>query len=137
MTVIAYVPRAKYDIEEMLQNINPNNLQADQWDEKLRGPKMSDNGGKVIYKYQMPVLEEFTMKLPLGAEIIRMDDQDGLFWLWAVVDTRLPDETRKFHAVKCGGNVPENKNLVYRGFCKIFVQQELDLYIFEDIGYAN
>lgn len=137
MTVTALVPRAKYDINDLVSQIKDSNLQKDQWDEKLRGPKMSKNGGKVIFKYQMPVLEQFTMRLPLGAEIIRMDNQDGMFWLWAVVDTRKPDEVRKFHTVKCGGNVPENKNLVYRGFCKIFVQQELGLYIFEDIGYAN
>lgn len=112
-------------------------IQKDQWDEKLRGKKMSNSSGKVIFKYQMPVLEEFTMQLPKGAEIIRMDDQDGMFWLWAVVDTRCADEERKFYAVKCGANVPEIEGLVYRGFCAIFVQQELGLYIFEDVDYGK
>lgn len=111
-------------------------IQADQWDESLRGKKMSSSQGKVIFKYQMPVMESFTMKLPQGAEIIRMADQDGMFWLWAVVDTNKPDEERKFYAVKCGANVPEIDNLVYRGFCAIFVQQELGLYIFEDVDYG-
>lgn len=107
-------------------------LQEDQWDEKLRGKKMSNNTGRVIYKYQMPVLEKFTMKLPQGAEIIRVADQDGMFWLWAVVDTEVPDETRNFVAVKCGAKVPDG-DLKYIGFCAIFVQQELGLYIFEDL----
>lgn len=108
--------------------------QEDQWDVTTRGQKMSGNSGKVIYKYQMPVLEKFTMKLPKGAEILRVADQDGMFWLWAVVDTNVPDEERHFVAVKCGANVPEGRILNYIGMCAIFVQQELALYIFEDTG---
>lgn len=73
---------------------------TDQWDSALRGQKMSNATGKVIFKYQMPVLERFTMRLPRGAQIIRMADQGGMFWLWAVVDTRQPDEDRQFYAVK-------------------------------------
>lgn len=111
-------------------------MAIDQWDESLRGKKMSSSTGRVIFKYQMPVLEKFSMKLPQGAEIIRVADQGGMFWLWAVVDTNLPDEIRNFVAVKCGANVPQG-NLQYIGFCAIFVQQELGLYIFEDIGFPE
>jgi len=110
--------------------------QLDQWDEALRGKKMSDASGRVIFKYQMPVLERFTMQLPHGAKIIRTTDQGGMFWLWAVVHTDVPDEERRFVAVKCGANVPDG-NLRYIGFCAIFVQQELGLYIFEDLGDAE
>ncbi len=109
-------------------------VQADQWDEATRGKKMSSAAGSVIFKYQMPIKERFTMRLPTGAQIIRVADQDGMFWLWAVVDTRVPDEDRHFVAVKCGANVPDG-NLQYIGFCAIFVQQELGLYIFEDRPY--
>lgn len=111
-------------------------VQADQWDETSRGKKMSSAEGRVIFKYQMPVLERFTMKLPQGADIIRMADQGGMFWLWAVVRTDVPDEERKFVAVKCGANVPDGR-LHYIGFCAIYVQQELGLYIFEDMGNAD
>ncbi len=52
------------------------------WDEKLRGPQMSSTSGRVIHKYQMPVLEEFTMSLPAGARILRVQDQGGMFWMW-------------------------------------------------------
>lgn len=107
------------------------------WDESTRGPKMSNATGKVIYKYQMPIMEEFEVRLPRGAEIIRMDAEKGMFWLWAVVNTENDMESRKFHAVKCGGNVPENENLRYVGMCPIFIQQELMLYVFEDTGYAK
>ena len=111
--------------------------QADQWDEATRGQKMSSTTGRVIFKYQMPVLEQFTMKLPRGAEIIRVADQGGMFWLWAVVRTDVPDEERKFWAFKTGGAQPDGLNLKYIGFCAVFVQMELGLYIFEEIANAD
>lgn len=110
--------------------------QADQWDEALRGKKMSDATGRVIFKYQMPVLERFTMRLPQGAEIIRVADQGGMFWMWALVRTDVPDEGRHFAAFKCGGKIPDELTLRYVGFCAVFVQMELGLYIFEEISDA-
>ncbi len=110
--------------------------QADQWDESVRGKKMSDATGRVIFKYQMPVLEQFTMLLPNEAEIIRMQDQGGMFWLWALVRTDVPDEVRHFRAFKCGGKIPDDLELSYIGFCAVFVQQELRLYIFEETKHG-
>jgi hypothetical protein len=108
-------------------------MQADQWDEALRGKKMSSTTGDVIFKYQMPVLEQFTMKLPAGARILRVADQGGMFWLWALINTDQPDEERRFRAFKCGGSIPiETAHLRYIGFCAVHVQQELGLYIFEE-----
>ena len=101
------------------------------WDESVRGPKMSNAQGRVIFKYQMPVLEEFQMELTVNAEIIRVEDQNGMFWMWAVVNTDAPTETRTFRASKTGAQIPDNINLKYIGFCAIFVQMELGLYIFE------
>lgn len=108
-------------------------LENDLWDTTLRGQKMSTTEGLTIFKYQMPVLERFKMQLPKGANIIRMDDQDGMFWLWAVVDTNAELEWRNFCAIKTGAPVPAGLKLQYLGFCKIFVQMELGLYIFEEI----
>lgn len=104
---------------------------SDSWDEEVRGQKMSSSSGKIIFKYQMPVLEDFKMTLPTGAEIIRMESQGGMFWLWAVVDTDLPTENRKFKAFKTGAAIPRDLDLTYVGFCAVYVQMELGLYIFE------
>jgi hypothetical protein len=57
-----------------------------------------------------------------------------MFWLWAVVQTDVPDEERLFWSFKCGSKIPDELNLRYTGFCSIFVQQELGLYIFEEIA---
>ncbi len=104
-----------------------------EWDATLRGPQMSAVTGLTIFKYQMPVLEQFEMKLPYGAMIIRMESQGGMFWLWALVDTNAPIETRKFRAFKTGAPVPPDLKLQYLGFCAVFVQMELGLYIFEEL----
>lgn len=98
---------------------------------------MSSVTGKTIFKYQMPVLESFTMQLPKGAAIIRVDDQGGMFWMWAVVDTNAPLETRYFVACKTGGQLQSQYHLQYIGFCAIFVQMELGLYIFEEIRHEG
>jgi hypothetical protein len=66
------------------------------WNETERGPKMSDVSGKTIFKYQMPVLEKFSMSLPINAEILRVEDQNGMFWMWAVIDTNVETETRLY-----------------------------------------
>jgi len=73
------------------------------------------------------------MELPQGAEIIRMEDQGGMFWLWAVVDTRAPSEVRRFMAFKTGAKMPDGVPLRYIGFCAVHVQMELGIYIFEVI----
>jgi hypothetical protein len=88
---------------------------------------------KKIFKYQAPVKEKFEMSLPAGAEIIRVDDVDGMFFLWAIVD---PDEqtrqVRHFEAYKTGAPfVTDPSRLKYLGFWKIYVQMELCLYVFE------
>ena len=103
------------------------------WNEATRGPRMSEATGRVIFKYQMPVQESFIMDLPKGAEIIRVQDQDGMFWMWTIVNTSAPMEKRCFKAFKTGAKMPDGMELKYIGFCAIFVQMELGLYIFEDV----
>jgi hypothetical protein len=101
------------------------------WDESVRGLKMSNNTGRVIYKYQMPVKEEFTLSLPISAQILRVASENGFLWMWALVNTENDIEERKFGAYKTGGTIPEYHILEYIGCCPIFIQQELMLYIFE------
>jgi hypothetical protein len=84
----------------------------------------------------MPVSEQFSMKLPRGAQIIRMAGERGMLWLWAVVDTSAPDETRHFEAFKAGGTMPDDLSRhVFRGMAHIYIQAELMLYIFEVVGH--
>lgn len=87
---------------------------------------------KVIFKYSLPVQEKFTMELPAGAKIIRVDDVEGKFWLWAIVDTEAPLEPRNIECYKTGQEMPADEHvLLYLGCCKLFIMQELCLYMFE------
>jgi hypothetical protein len=87
---------------------------------------------KVIYKYPLPVQEKLTIELPAGAKIIRVDDVDGLFWLWAIVDNEAPLEPRHIECYKTGQPMPDDEHLlIYLGCCKLFIMQELCLYMFE------
>lgn len=103
-----------------------------EWDERARGPRMSNVEGRTIHKYPVPVLERFIMRLPRGAIPIRVADQGGFLWMWCAVDTRAPLEERRFHAYKTGAAIEEGVKLSYIGWAAIHIQAELALYIFEE-----
>ena len=85
-----------------------------------------------IFKYQIPVQEKFTLNLPDGANIIRVEDVDGMFFMWAMVDTEKEPTKRYFECYKPGMPiVTEPSKLKFLGTCKLFIMQELCLYVFE------
>lgn len=92
---------------------------------------------KAIYKYPLPVQEKYVIELPQGAEIIRAEDVAGLFFLWAIVDTdpETPKESRYLEFYKTGQPIETSiADLHYIGACKLFIMQELCLYVFENTG---
>lgn len=93
-----------------------------------------------IFKYSLPVKEKFTISLPQGAEIIRVEDVEGLFWLWAIVNTdnNHPTKTRYFECYKTGQEIKTPlTDLKFLGTCKLFIMMELCLYMFENINPSN
>lgn len=111
---------------------------SENWDTSIRGPKMSGEDGNRIWKYQIPVSEEFVKMLPKGARIIRVANEGGMLWMWAMVDTSAPDVSRKIHAFKAGGTMPDNAfDMEFIGMAPIYIQQELMLYFFEDTTYED
>jgi hypothetical protein len=77
-------------------------------------------------------MEKFSVELPIGARIIRVDDVDGKFWLWAIVDDEAQKELRHIECYKTGQPILKPlENLTYLGCCKLFIMQELCLYMFE------
>jgi len=95
---------------------------------------------KKIFKFEMSVKEKQEIELPINAEIIRVDDVDGRFFLWAIVTPTKEDEepeleTRYLEFYKTGQSIETpTENLKYLGFCKLFIMQELGLYVFENIA---
>jgi hypothetical protein len=88
-----------------------------------------------IYKYSIPTKEKYIIELPKDSKIIRVEDVDGLFFLWAIVNTdeNHPKEKRCLEFYKTGQVIetPINR-LNYLGTCKLFIMQELCLYVFEN-----
>lgn len=88
-----------------------------------------------IYKYSIPTKEKHVVELPKGAKIIRVEDVDGLFFLWAIVNTEEnhPTEKRCLEFYKTGQPIETPiDRLNYLGTCKLFIMQELCLYVFEN-----
>lgn len=93
---------------------------------------------KKIFKYRLKIQEKQTISLPIDAEIIRVDDVDGEFFLWAIVevdeDKVIETEERHIEFYKTGQEILEpSSHLKYLGFCKIYIMQELGLYVFERV----
>ena len=92
---------------------------------------------KAIYKYSIPVQEKYTIELPKGAKIIRVEDVEGLFFLWAIVETdeNHEKEKRYLEFYKTGQPIETPlEDLKMVGTCKLFIMQELCLYVFENIN---
>lgn len=88
-----------------------------------------------IYKYSLPVQEKYSIELPKGANIIRVEDVDGLFFLWAIVDPDAETEMRHLEFYKTGQPIETPLvDLIFLGTCKLFIMQELCLYVFENIN---
>jgi hypothetical protein len=92
---------------------------------------------EAILKYELRIKEKQEIELPISAKIIRVDDVDGNFFLWAIANSEKDAETevRYLEFYKTGQPIETpSKNLKYIGFCKLFIMQELGLYVFENIG---
>lgn len=105
------------------------------WDDSERGPKMAlvEKPSRTIWKYQIPVLEDFTISLPKGAEIIRFANEEGRLWIWAIVCPDAELKPRRILAFKAGAEMPDDK-LKYLGCAAIYIQAELMLYYFEPVN---
>lgn len=85
----------------------------------------------VVYKYLIPFQEGFTLDLPKGSKVVRIDTDKGNPYLWALVPL---DEkeimTYVFKSSKTGGVIEHDEKLVFVDTYSIFVQMELMLYVF-------
>lgn len=82
----------------------------------------------VVYKYLIPFQEGFELTLPKGSQIVRIDNDQGNPYLWALTPV---DETEtvifKFQSSKTGGTITHEKPLHFIGTISIYVQMELML----------
>lgn len=85
----------------------------------------------VVYKYLISFQEGFTLNLPVGSKVVRIDCDQGVPYLWALVPL---EETKivKYHfkCSKTGGVIEHENDLVFLDTYSIFIQMELLLYVF-------
>ncbi len=85
----------------------------------------------VVYKYLIPFAESFSLDLPKGSKVVRIDVDQGNPYLWALVPQE-ETETHTYHfkAGKTGGVIEHTEDLVFLDTYAIFIQMELMLYVF-------
>lgn len=66
---------------------------------------------KTIFKYQLEVLNQQILTLPLGAEILTVQVQHEVVCLWALVNPKEKlEEERLIEMFGTGHSIEENKN---------------------------
>ena len=51
---------------------------------------------RTIWKYEVPILDDFTLDLPLGAKVLCTDMQWNTPFIWVLVDPEEPTATYRF-----------------------------------------
>ncbi|MBA7548445.1 hypothetical protein ES705_40903 [subsurface metagenome] len=74
---------------------------------------------KKIYKYPVPITDEFTLKLPEGAKILTFQAQDSKPYIWALVDPIGQMETVSFKLFGTGHLVGNADTLEHVGTIQI------------------
>lgn len=62
---------------------------------------------RTIYKYEVPMADEFIISLPVGAEILTIQIQHDLYMLWAIVDAVRKAENRTIIIRGTGHPLPD------------------------------
>ena len=67
---------------------------------------------RVIYKYELPVSDSPVIKMPIGAEILCVDNQNDTLYIWAIIDPNAEQVSMKFKVFVTGQII--NDNLVLK-----------------------
>ena len=62
---------------------------------------------KEIYKYLLPVEDLYSISIPVGAEILTVQSQNGGGCIWALVDPQSEKEKRHFETFGTGNPIPD------------------------------
>lgn len=70
---------------------------------------------KRIYKYPIPITDEFTVELPEDIEILTFQTQHNKPYIWAIIDPERKFETVSFKLFGTGHPVEDTDTLKYIG----------------------
>lgn len=85
-----------------------------------------------IYKYPVEVADIQTILLPLGAQILTVQEQNGQPYIWAIVDTETDSEPRRFRLYGTGHNIETDNVLKYIGTFQLLCGR-LVYHLFEEV----
>ena len=85
---------------------------------------------KKVYKYDIPIQDRFSFKMPFGAEILHFGIQYNLLWIWVLVDTSKEMTERRFRLAGTGHDIIET-GIKYIGTVKM-KHDRLVYHLFED-----
>jgi hypothetical protein len=63
---------------------------------------------KSIYKFSLPLDDQFVLAMPSGAKILSVQVQNDQPCIWAIVDPAEPPEPRCFEMYGTGHTLPED-----------------------------
>lgn len=69
---------------------------------------------KTIWKFPLNVTDEDEIQMPIGAQVLTVECQQGAPYLWALVETTNAQESRVFSIFGTGHPI-EKTELQYRG----------------------
>lgn len=85
-----------------------------------------------IYKYPVEVADIQTILLPLGAQILSVQEQNGQPYIWAILDTETDSEPRRFRLYGTGHNIETDNVLKYIGTFQLLCGR-LVYHLFEEV----
>ena len=63
-----------------------------------------------VFKYPVPLVDEFLVELPVGAKILKIECQCDEPFIWALVNPENQTEKRKFRIAGTGHPINEHLN---------------------------
>lgn len=77
---------------------------------------MAKQTAKKIFKYELKLVEEQKVEMPISAKIIHIDVQFGVICVWVIVDPLVDVyHKRTFHIVGTGHDMPKTEELTHIG----------------------
>lgn len=70
---------------------------------------------KTIFKYRIRITDEQAVSMPEGAQILTVQMQDRLPYLWAIVDTNAVNHDRVIEVLGTGNPIPKTGSRAYIG----------------------
>lgn len=87
---------------------------------------------KQIFKYSLPVLDEFTVEMMKGAKILCVQAQEGVGQMWAIVTEYAGKEFRTFKTIGTGHDV-EDAEMTMLHYIGTYQSGKFVWHIFEKI----